>query len=387
MKKINAGGEEMAGRRMVCLTVISLLAFVVFAMPVFAGSQDLNMKIRSGQYIQNADNFYIIFDKTGSMSNFYAGQLKLNVEKSLVSSFNRTIPDLSLMAGMRTFGGNYRDFDVTKSVYGIVKYDRGSLDAVIQKLKCPFGDSPLEVPIAAAGNDLRAVQGKIALVIFSDGEDMGNAPVKAAASLKNQYGDRLCIYTVQVGNDENGGKVLSQIAQAGQCGIFVKGDKLGTEAEMNGFVERIFLARKGEAPAAKVVQPEVMKEATVAREAPAAKEVSTDLLVEFDTGKAVVKPKYNNEIKKVADFMKEYPDTTAVIEGHTDNVGKEAANVKLSQQRADSIKAYLVKKFGVEGSRIKAVGYGPNKPVASNATKEGRQKNRRVNAVFSNIAK
>jgi OOP family OmpA-OmpF porin len=130
-----------------------------------------------------------------------------------------------------------------------------------------------------------------------------------------------------------------------------------------------------------------MKEATVQREAPASKEVSIALLVEFDTGMATVKPKYNNEIKKVADFMKEYPDTSAMIEGHTDNVGKEAANVKLSQRRADSIKTYLVKKFGIDSSRIKAVGYGPNKPVASNATKEGKQKNRRVRAVFSNTIK
>ncbi len=379
--------------RVVCLMVFPLLAFVIFAVPALAGSQDLSMKLRSGQYVQNADNFYIIFDKTGSMGNTYAGQLKINIEKSLVSSFNRTIPDLSLMAGLRTLGGNYRDFDVTKFVYGIVKYNPDSLDAVVQKLKCPFSDSPLDVPITAAGNDLRAVQGKIALVIFSDGEDMGNAPVKAAQSVKSQYGDRLCIYTVKVGNDENGSKILSQIAQAGECGIFVKGDNLKSDAEMTAFVERIFLASKpaGAPPrAARVVpqvQPEVMKEATVQREAPASKEVSIELLVQFDTGMATVKPKYNNEIKKVADFMKEYPDTTAIIEGHTDNVGKEAANVKLSQRRADSIKAYLVKKFGIDSSRIKAVGYGPNKPVASNATKEGKQKNRRVKAVFSNITK
>jgi len=393
----NAGGDLMTKKRIrvVCLVVFSLLAFVIFAVPVLAGSQDLSMKLKSGQYIQNADNFYIIFDKTGSMGNTYAGQLKLNIEKSLVSSFNRTIPDLSLMAGLRTLGGNYRDFDVTKFVYGIVKYNPDSLDAVVQKLKCPFSDSPLDVPITAAGNDLKAVQGKIALVVFSDGEDMGNAPVNAAASVKSQYGDNLCIYTVQIGNDEKGGKLLDQIAQAGGCGIFVKGDKLGSDTEMTAFVERIFLARK---PAealppprrAKVVpqvQPEVMKEATVQREAPASKEVSIALLVEFDTGMATVKPKYNNEIKKVADFMKEYPDTSAMIEGHTDNVGKEAANVKLSQRRADSIKTYLVKKFGIDSSRIKAVGYGPNKPVASNATKEGKQKNRRVRAVFSNTIK
>ena len=376
----------MARKRIVCITVFYLLAFFIFTVPVMAGSQDLSMKVRSGQYVQNADNFYIIFDKTGSMGNTYAGQLKLNIEKSLASSFNRTIPDLSLMAGLRTLGGNYRDFDVTKFVYGIVKYSPDSLDAVIQNLKCPFSDSPLEVPITAAGNDLRAVQGKIALVIFSDGEDMGNAPVKAAQSVKSQYGDRLCIYTVQVGNDENGGKILSQIAQAGQCGISVKGDNLKSDAEMTAFVERIFLASKpaGAPPrAARVVpqaQPEVMKEATVEREAPATKEVSMKLLVEFDSGRAVVKPKYNNEIKKVADFMKEYPDTKVTIEGHTDSVGQEAANVKLSQRRSEAIVSYLVAKFGIDKSRLTAIGYGPKKPVASNKTADGRTKNRRVEA-------
>jgi OOP family OmpA-OmpF porin len=248
------------------------------------------------------------------------------------------------------------------------------------------------VPITAAGNDLRAVQGKIALVIFSDGEDMGNAPMKAAASVKSQYGDRLCIYTVQIGNDENGGKILAQVAQAGQCGIFVKGDKLGSDAEMTAFVERIFLASKpaGAPPrAARVVpqQPEVMKEATVQREAPATKEVSMKLLVEFDSGKAVVKPKYNNEIKKVADFMKEYPDTKVTIEGHTDSVGQEAANVKLSQRRSEAIVSYLVAKFGIDKSRLTAIGYGPKKPVASNKTADGRAKNRRVEAKIETMTR
>jgi OOP family OmpA-OmpF porin len=381
--------------RVVCLMVFSLLAFVIFVVPVLAGSQDLSMKLKSGQYIQNANNFYIIFDKTGSMGNTYAGQLKLNIEKSLVSSFNRTIPDLSLMAGLRTLGGNYRDFDVTKFVYGIVKYNPDSLGAVIQELGYPFGDSPLDVAITAAGNDLKVVRGKIALVVFSDGEDMGDAPVKTATSVKSQYGDNLCIYTVQIGNDENGGKILSKVAQAGRCGIFVKGDKLASDAEMTRFVERIFLASKpaGALPSprhAKVVpwvHRKGMKETAVRREASASNEVSIELLVEFDSGKAIVKRKYNNEIKKVADFMKEYPDATAVIEGYTDNVGKEAANVKLSQRRANSIKASLVKKFGIDSARLKAVGYGPNKPIASNATKEGRQKNRRVRAVFSNTTK
>lgn len=372
------------------LLALSFLASLTFTVLVHAGSQDLSMKLKSGQYIQNANNFYIIFDKSSSMGNPYTFLEKLIIEKNLVSNFNRTIPDLSLSAALRTFGQNYADFDVTKLPYGIVKYDVEKLDAVIKDLSSPFGNSPLDVAIMSAGSDLRAVQGKTALVIFTDGEDMDNAPVKAAANVKGLYGDNLCIYTVQIGDDKNGAKILEQIAQAGGCGFFVKGDNLASDADMTNFVERIFLAGKpaGMPAPARVIPrmpAEPMKEAMVQREAAA--EVSIELLVEFDSGKAIVKPKYNNEIKKVADFMKQNPDATAMIEGYTDNVGKRAANIKLSQQRADSIKAYLVKKFGVNSARLKAVGYGPDKPVASNATKEGKQKNRRVRAVFSNMTK
>ena len=105
--------------------------------------------------------------------------------------------------------------------------------------------------------------------------------------------------------------------------------------------------------------------------------VSITLNVQFDTGKANIKPKYHNDIKKVADFMSKYPSTSAVIEGHTDNVGKEVVNVRLSQRRAENIKAYLAEKFGIDRSRIRAIGYDYQNPIASNKTAEGRQQNRR----------
>jgi len=110
--------------------------------------------------------------------------------------------------------------------------------------------------------------------------------------------------------------------------------------------------------------------------------VMIELNIEFDTDKAIVKDKYYDEIKKVADFMKEFPGTSAVIEGHTDNVGKEAYNQKLSEKRANSVRQYLIDKFGVDASRVSAVGYGMSKPIAGNDTNEGRQKNRRVVAVM-----
>ena len=73
---------------------------------------------------------------------------------------------------------------------------------------------------------------------------MGDASVKAAANVKSQYGDKLCIYTVQIGNDEKGRKVLNQIMKAGQCGVSVKGDDLANDLAMNDFVGKIFLAEK-----------------------------------------------------------------------------------------------------------------------------------------------
>jgi OOP family OmpA-OmpF porin len=144
--------------------------------------------------------------------------------------------------------------------------------------------------------------------------------------------------------------------------------------------------------APKAEEPVVTKEAVVApapvAEKPLLEKITIALNVEFDTAKAVVKKKYHNDIKKVADFMKAYPGTTAVIEGYTDNVDKfnnPENNIKLSQARADSVRQYLIDNFGIDASLIIAVGYGPNKPIASNDTNKGRQKNRRVQAVIETV--
>lgn len=106
------------------------------------------------------------------------------------------------------------------------------------------------------------------------------------------------------------------------------------------------------------------------------------LKVEFDTGSAQIRPNYYGEIDTVGEYMRKYPTTTALIEGHTDNIGGSAVNMRLSQQRAETVVNYLVEKFGIERSRLSAKGYGYTRRIAYNNTPEGRQKNRRINAVI-----
>ncbi len=97
----------------------------------------------------------------------------------------------------------------------------------------------------------------------------------------------------------------------------------------------------------------------------------------FDTGTATLKPESQEQLKNIAEIMKAYPNVTIKLGGYTDNTGDPNANLTLSQQRADSVMAELVK-LGVDAIRMEAEGYGQEHPVADNSTEEGRAKNRRI---------
>ena len=105
-----------------------------------------------------------------------------------------------------------------------------------------------------------------------------------------------------------------------------------------------------------------------------------DLTVEFAFNSAEINDLSFRELRKAMTFMRDNPNTTAVVEGNTDNKGTEKYNQKLSERRAAAVKDVLVKS-GIDASRLTTVGYGETRPVASNDTEEGRQKNRRVSIV------
>ena len=102
--------------------------------------------------------------------------------------------------------------------------------------------------------------------------------------------------------------------------------------------------------------------------------------IEFDTGKATLKPESEKVLGQVLALLNKQPDWKMKIEGHTDSTGTKAGNQTLSRQRADAVVAWLVKN-AVAPSRLTAAGLGDTKPVADNGTAEGRARNRRVELV------
>jgi len=99
--------------------------------------------------------------------------------------------------------------------------------------------------------------------------------------------------------------------------------------------------------------------------------------LEFETGSATLKPSSMEQLKNIAEILKAYPKVALKIGGYTDNVGNPAANLTLSQKRAENTMQEIVK-LGIEAKRLEAEGYGDKYPVADNTTEEGRQKNRRI---------
>jgi len=103
--------------------------------------------------------------------------------------------------------------------------------------------------------------------------------------------------------------------------------------------------------------------------------------IHFDTGKSDIKPESAQTLRNIAEFMTTHPDKKYIIVGHTDNTGDFDNNLKLSLERANAVINELVTKYNVKAAQVRAYGNGSTAPISTNATDEGRAKNRRVEIV------
>jgi outer membrane protein OmpA-like peptidoglycan-associated protein len=100
----------------------------------------------------------------------------------------------------------------------------------------------------------------------------------------------------------------------------------------------------------------------------------------FESGRTTIQAESFPRLDRVVEYLTHKPSARIRVAGHTDNLGDPQRNQALSEARAQAVRDYLTS-HGIDGSRIEAVGYGDQRPIASNDTEEGRQKNRRIEAV------
>jgi OOP family OmpA-OmpF porin len=373
--------------------------------------------LEGDQYKSKVDNFMVILDKSSSMSYTYNGQKRLTIAKDFLSAMNQTIPDIKLNGALRTFG-YMASASGQPSVlfYGPAEYSKKKFQGALDAAQRAMGRSPLGAAITAATGDLKKSEGQIAVIIVSDGEDMDTTPITAAKNMKAKFGDRVCIYTVLVGDDSAGEVLMKQVAEAGGCGFSVRADDVKDSGDMGNFVKNVFLAGMAKPKMAKPLDsdgdgvtddldrcPDTPKGVTVdTRGCPidsdgdgvpdyldkcpnTPKGANVDArgcwtysaVVLFDFDSAEVKSEAFPMLDEAISILKKNSEMKVEIDGHTDNRGPAAYNMKLSERRAKSIMQYFVDQ-GVEAERLTTKGFGFTKPAASNDTKQGRAKNRRV---------
>jgi len=370
--------------------------------------------LKADQYKPRVDNFMVILDKSSSMSWKYNEQKRLTIAKDFLNAMNQTLPEMKFNGAFRTFGTSGFG-EPTALIYGPAEYSRKEFQGALDAAQRAIGRSPLGAAITAAGADLKESEGQIAVIIVSDGAEMDTTPITAANNMKAQFGDRVCIYTVLVGDDPAGETLMKQVADAGGCGFSMRADEVKTSGDMGDFVKKVFLA-KIVVPVAKPMDsdgdgvtddldrcPNTPRGVKVdAHGCPidsdndgvadyldkcpnTPKGVTVDARgcwtyaakVMYDINSAEIKPEAYPMLDEAILILEKNPEMKVEIDGHTDNTGTAAYNMNLSERRAKSVMKYFVDQ-GVEAERLTTKGFGLTKPAASNDTKEGRTKNRRV---------
>ena len=357
-------------------------------------AQDLNGLLSSGQYVQKADNFFVINDSSGSMRDEYMGigypaqpdPTKFSVEKEVLNRINQTIPDIKLTSSIRSFGfGKCLSGGFTQLNQAPTSYSKSTFGSGIDSLTCASGGSPIQNGIDETNKDLSATAGNIAVLILSDGHDLDSDGVKELQSLKQAYGDRLCVYSVWVGNAEerSGITLLNQLSNIAGCGYGVTADNISSPENMANFVKSIFL--KAGTPVADCSTLDGDKDGvndcndrcpTTLPGVPVSVLGCWIVDVKFDNDSAVVKPEYFGNLDNTAKAINEHPELQIEIQGHTSKTGGFQYNMELSERRAIAVKDYLVEK--THSPNLNTRGYGWTQPIDTNDTEAGRANNRRV---------
>ncbi|MBG0776714.1 MAG: OmpA family protein [Desulfovibrionaceae bacterium] len=299
------------------------------------------------------------------------GKKKIEVAKELAEHLNQRIPELGYKGGVYTFA----PYSARKAV---APYKTADFTGPIGSIQADYDIYGRQTPMGNGLADLEPVldglQGRTAVIIFSDGEsNRGLDPVDQADIMAAKRLGKLCFHVVSLADKPAGQAVLDSIAAISSCTVSTTADQLMDERAMDDFVQKVFYETE--------IVPEPVKAKPAAKKpapapAPAPAEVVNFRSVNFDFDSAKIKDEFVPVLDEAVGIVKETPGSVVLV-GHTDSTGPDAYNQKLSERRAQSVKEYFVAK-GIKEGRIEAMGKGESEPKYDNKTREGRALNRRV---------
>ena len=342
-------------------------------------------------YRQKTDTVFTILDASSSTNATYdgdsSGTSKFEIEKQFLYRLNKTIPaDINLSTGMLSFGsGHCIGWNATKLNQEITSYSASKFQNTLDQAECASGSTPLQRAIRDSSLYLDNAPGNIALIVLSDGEKFPDQALAEAKLLESKFRNRLCVYTVWVGNeyDVAGQAVLQEISTISDCGKSFNVTELNSSPAMASFVESMLFT-----PMAPTIADNDLDGDGIDNEhdrcpyTPTGAKIDSQgcwsyNYVEFAFDGTAITPAYTALFYNAVYILQKNPTMTVQIEGHTDSQGSEKYNLGLSRRRAQAVKDYLVKS-GINPKRLTVKGYGETRSIASNDTPEGRTENRRV---------
>jgi OOP family OmpA-OmpF porin len=318
--------------------------------------------------IKTADNFIVMFDSSNSMNGAIPGtdMTKIQALKAMLKERAEWMPDLGYTAGL---------FNMTSTgheeIYPILPWNREAFSAAIDKLpEKGSGPTMLQPALSSLREPLAGLSGRTAVLMFTDGNATvvrgPKKPLQIAQEIAKE--SDVCFYVISSATEAVNEQLVKSLASINSCSRVIPFDAfLENPHYLSGALFTIKTTSYEKlVPVEQVVGI-----------------VGKDMLFDFDSTE--IRSEYHEKLQMLGEFLKNNPEAHVVAAGFTDNTGPEEYNLYLSEQRVTAVKTYLVENGGIDASRIATLWYGPLNPVGDNATKEGRQLNRRVELAVGGI--
>jgi OOP family OmpA-OmpF porin len=345
----------MKGKR---IHLVGLLLVVVMIMPLFIVTAAPAIEVLTEEEIlgtdvavrkrlvKAADNAIYLFDASAAMQAKFLDPTmsRYDIARKFMKDRNEVFPDLGYNFGLYLY-------TPWTPVYPMQPYDRAKFAKALGSLppEADQGPKELQKALMEVGEILPKLSGRTVVFIFTDGritDVPGRSPIGLAEDLAEKHD--VCFYIISTADDWASERVAVDLAPANFCSRVIPFSAFMNNPNYD----------------------------TGALYAIKAKDPADNILFKFD--KSDIRPEFHGKLDELGTFLQRNPKTYVVLAGYADDVGSQEYNGRLSRRRAESVAAYLEKKFSISKDRIVALWYGKMNPVSDNQTEEGRALNRRV---------